>query len=69
MVNNLVVCGGTFDHFHKGHEAFLKYVFSVGKKSIIVIDIYWPPDANTIYLRFKLMQEQTNDIAIKKSSV
>ena len=32
---NLVVCGGTFDHFHKGHETFLKYVFFVGKKIII----------------------------------
>lgn len=34
---NTVVCGGTFDHFHKGHEEFLKYVFSVGKKIIIGI--------------------------------
>lgn len=32
---NLVVCGGTFDHFHKGHREFLRYVFSVGKKVIV----------------------------------
>lgn len=31
----LVVCGGTFDHFHKGHEMFLRHVFSVGKKAVI----------------------------------
>lgn len=37
MVNNLVVCGGTFDHFHKGHESFLRHVFSVGKKNIVGI--------------------------------
>ena len=35
MTNNLIVCGGTFDHFHKGHESFLKYVFSVGKKILV----------------------------------
>ncbi|MDP2585802.1 MAG: pantetheine-phosphate adenylyltransferase [Candidatus Levybacteria bacterium] len=35
MANNLIVCGGTFDHFHKGHEAFLSYVFSVGKKILV----------------------------------
>lgn len=32
---SLVVCGGTFDHFHKGHEAFLRYAFSVGRKIIV----------------------------------
>ncbi len=37
MANNLIVCGGTFDHFHKGHESFLRYVFSVGNKYIVGI--------------------------------
>lgn len=37
MKFNSVVCGGTFDHFHKGHESFLRYVFSVGKKVIVGI--------------------------------
>jgi pantetheine-phosphate adenylyltransferase len=35
MVNNLIVCGGTFDHFHKGHREFLNYAFSISKKIII----------------------------------
>jgi len=35
MANNLVVCGGTFDHFHKGHEEFLSYALSIGEKIII----------------------------------
>jgi len=37
MSFNLVVCGGTFDHFHKGHKEFLRCVFSVGKKIIVGI--------------------------------
>jgi len=35
MVNNLVVCGGTFDHFHKGHEKFLNFALSIGRKIIV----------------------------------
>jgi len=32
---NLVVCGGTFDHFHKGHETFLRFILSMGDKVIL----------------------------------
>lgn len=32
---NLVVCGGTFDHFHKGHKHFLLYIFSIAKEVLI----------------------------------
>ncbi|MEM4270627.1 MAG: pantetheine-phosphate adenylyltransferase [Candidatus Pacearchaeota archaeon] len=32
-----LVCGGTFDHFHKGHENFLKYGLSISEKLIIGI--------------------------------
>ena len=34
---NNVVLGGTFDHFHKGHEALLAKAFEVGKKVTIGI--------------------------------
>ncbi len=35
MEYKIVVCGGTFDHLHKGHEDFLHFIFSVGEKVII----------------------------------
>lgn len=35
MIFNLVVCGGTFDHFHKGHREFLKACVLYGKKVIL----------------------------------
>ncbi|MBI4089648.1 MAG: pantetheine-phosphate adenylyltransferase [Candidatus Levybacteria bacterium] len=35
MKLNTVVCGGTFDHFHKGHEAFLNHALDLGNKVAI----------------------------------
>lgn len=35
MDYNLVVCGGTFDHFHKGHESLLRLAFASGKKVVV----------------------------------
>lgn len=35
MGSSLVVCGGTFDHFHKGHESLLELAFSLGNRVII----------------------------------
>lgn len=32
---NLVVAGGTFDHFHKGHREFLKFILSCSKKVVL----------------------------------
>lgn len=32
---SLVVCGGTFDHFHKGHKHFLSFIFSIAKEVLI----------------------------------
>lgn len=34
---NLVVCGGTFDHFHKGHAYFLEKVTSLANEILVGI--------------------------------
>lgn len=35
MKYSLAVCGGTFDHFHKGHREFLRYALSISKKLLV----------------------------------
>lgn len=32
---NLVVAGGTFDHFHKGHKEFLQFILSCSKRVVL----------------------------------
>src|SRR3989344_2682288 len=36
---HFVVCGGTFDHFHKGHESFLSYQFSIAEKVVVGVAV------------------------------
>lgn len=42
MKYKLVVCGGTFDHFHKGHREFLRYALSISSQALIGLttDVY-----------------------------
>ncbi|MEX2721534.1 MAG: phosphopantetheine adenylyltransferase [Candidatus Wukongarchaeota archaeon] len=36
----LVICGGTFDHLHEGHKAFLRAAFIRGERVIIGLTSY-----------------------------
>ena len=35
MKYDFIILGGTFDHFHKGHEEFINLAFSIGRKVTI----------------------------------
>jgi pantetheine-phosphate adenylyltransferase len=66
MVNNLIVCGGTFDHFHRGHREFLNYAFSIGKKIIVGLT------SDEYVIRSKVKSEKSNLIesyAIRQESL
>ncbi|MDP2649616.1 MAG: pantetheine-phosphate adenylyltransferase [bacterium] len=46
----LVACGGTFDHFHKGHREFLRFAISKGEKVVLGL-------TNDEYVKNKLANE------------
>lgn len=57
-----VVLGGTFDHFHKGHEALLTKAFEVGKKVTIGI-------ATEEIYKNKFLSETVQSFEMRKRSV
>jgi pantetheine-phosphate adenylyltransferase len=66
MAYNLVVCGGTFDHFHQGHRTLLKQAFSLGKKILIGVT----SDNYVRKLKFKTLNfEQIESFEKREKSV
>lgn len=59
---NHVVLGGTFDHFHKGHEALLTRAFEVGRKVTIGI-------ATEEIYKNKFLSETIQSFELRKRSV
>jgi len=57
-----VVIGGTFDHFHKGHEALLKKAFTTGKKVFVGI-------ATKELYKDKFLSETVESFEMRKKSV
>jgi pantetheine-phosphate adenylyltransferase len=59
---NHVVLGGTFDHFHKGHEVLLTKAFEIGRKMTIGI-------ATEKLFKKKLLAEIIEPLIVRKKSV
>lgn len=59
---NHIVLGGTFDHFHSGHEALLTKAFETGKKVTIGI-------ATEELYKNKFLSETIESFAVRKKSV
>jgi pantetheine-phosphate adenylyltransferase len=59
---NNIVLGGTFDHFHKGHEALISKAFEVGKKVQLGI-------ADKELYKNKFLSETIESFIVRKKSV
>ena len=62
MKYNLVVCGGTFDYFHKGHREFLRYALSISRKLLIGL-------TSDKYVKTKNKEEMTESYKIRKQQL
>ena len=64
-----VVVGGTFEILHKGHKAFLKKAFELGKVSIgLTSDIMAKERKKREVKNFKLRKKQLKDFIFKEFS-
>jgi len=59
---NLVVCGGTFDHFHKGHASFLRFIISSSNKIILGL-------TTEQYVRNKKLSNSVESYLERKNSI
>lgn len=62
MKFELVVCGGTFDHFHKGHESFLRFILSSSNKIILGL-------TTEKYVINKKLSNSIEDYPTRKNSI
>lgn len=62
MKYKLVVCGGTFDHFHKGHREFLRYALSITERLLVGL-------TSNKYIKSKDYNEAIEDFEIRKSQL
>jgi len=62
MKYNLAVCGGTFDHFHKGHREFLRYALSLSQKLLIGL-------TTETYVKEKNKGERVDDYQTRKQEL
>lgn len=58
----LVVCGGTFDHFHKGHEEFLRFAVYHSDKVLVGI-------TSDNYIQKKVLNDSSEPYEVRKDSI
>lgn len=58
----LVVCGATFDHFHKGHKEFIRFALQTGKKVLLGL-------TSDAFAKEKRQETEIEPYHIRKSSV
>lgn len=72
MKYNIVVCGGTFDHFHKGHREFLRFCLSVGNKLLLGLTTdrsIANKDNNGIIENYRTRKKQVEDFLTKEKAI
>ncbi len=62
MKFNLVVCGGTFDTFHKGHANFLRFILASSNKIILGL-------TTEKYVRSKKLSNSIESYSERKNSI
>jgi len=67
MKYKIIVCGGTFDHFHEGHKKFLEHGLSISKMFIIGItsDRYIKKFKDRNIETYKIRKKTVLDFLIK----
>ncbi len=71
MKYKLVVCGGTFDHFHKGHREFLRHALSISNKLLVGLtsDAYVKTKGDSGWIEdYKVRKQSLEDFFYKEKA-
>ena len=72
MKYSIVVCGGTFDNFHKGHREFLRFCLSIGNKLLLGLTTdksITNKDNNGTIKNYRTRKKQVEDFLLKEKAI